>query len=92
MTSRAEGFLDRSGDGEGGGEGSTIFGRLPGFFNPCLRSSLSRTLSEADLDLSRLPQVSAGSDLDYLGACCGVPGGFEGPGVEGGDSRRARWA
>ena len=92
MTSRAEGFLDRSGVDEGGGEGSTNFGRLPGFFNPCLRSSLSRTLSEADLDLSRLPQVSAGSDLDDLGACCGVPGGLEGPGVKGGDSRRARRA
>ena len=86
MTSRAEGFLDRSGVGKGGGEGSTNFGR----FKLCLRLPWPRTLSEADLDLSRLPLVGAGSDLDGCGACCGVPGGFEGPGVGGGDSRRAR--
>ena len=64
MTSRAEGFLDRNGVGKGGGDGSTNFGRLPGCFKPFLRSSWPRTLSEADLDLSRLPMVSAGSDLD----------------------------
>ena len=92
MTSRAEGFLDCNGVGEGGGEGSTNFGRLPGFFKPCLRSSWPRTLSEADLDLSRLPLVGARSDLDGRGLCCGVPGGLEGPEVEGGDSRRARQA
>ena len=91
MTSKAEGFLDRSGVGEGGGKGLTNFGRLPGFFKPCLRLSWPRTLSEADLDLSRLPLVGAGSNLDGRGACCGVPGGFE-PGVGGGDSRRARRA
>ena len=90
MTRRAEGFLDRKGFGEGGGEGLTNFGRLPGCIRPCLRSSLHRTLSEADLDLSRLPLVGARSDLDGQGACCGVPGGFEGPGVGGGDSRRTR--
>ena len=28
MTSKAEGVLDRSGEGVGGGEGSTNFGRL----------------------------------------------------------------
>ena len=60
MTSRAEGFLDRSGEGLGGGEGSTNFGRLTGFFKRFLRSSLPRALSEADLDLSRLPLVGAG--------------------------------
>ena len=92
MTSKAEGFLDRSGEGEGGGEGSTNFGRLPGFFKLCLRSSWPRTLSEADLDLSRLPLVGAGSNLDGRGACCGVPVGFEGPGVGGGDPRRAQRA
>ena len=60
MTSKAEGFLDRSREGEGRGEGSTNFGR----FKLCLRSPWPRTLSEADLDLSRLPLVGAGSDLD----------------------------
>ena len=92
MTSKAEGFLDRSGEGVGGGEGSINFVSLPGFFKLCLRSSWPRTLSEADLDLSRLPLAGAGFDLDGRGACCGVPGGFEGPGVGGGDSRRARRA
>ena len=92
MTSRAEGFFDHNGLGEGGGNGSTNFGRLPGCFKPCLRSSWLRTLLEADLDVSRLPLVGAGSDLDGQGACCGVPGGLEGPGVEGGDSRRTRRA
>ena len=79
MTSKAEWFLDRSGEGLGGG--STNFGLLPGFFKLCLRSSLPRALSEADLDLSRLPLAGAGFNLDGRDACCGVPGGFEGPGV-----------
>ena len=92
MTSRAEGFLDHSGEGVGRGEGSTNFGRLTGFFKRFLRSSLPRALSEADLDLSRLPLVGAGFNLDGRDACCGVPGGFEGPGVGGGDSMRARRA
>ena len=91
MTSRDEGFLDRSGEGVGRGEGSTNFGRLTGFFKRFLRSSLPRALSEADLDLSRLPLVGAGFNLDGRDACCGVPGGFE-PGVGGGDSIRARRA
>ena len=91
MTSRAEGFLDRSGEGVGRGKGSTNFGRLTGFFKRFLRSSLPRALSEADLDLSRLPLVGAGFNLDGRDACCGVPGGFE-PGVGGGDSIRARRA
>ena len=68
MMSKAEGFLDHSGEGLGGGEGSTNFGRLPGFFKLCLRSSLPRALSEADLDLSRLPL--AGFNLDGRDACC----------------------
>ena len=87
MTSRAEGFLDCDGVGEGRGEGSTNFGCLPGCFKPCLRLSWLRNLSEADL-----PLVGAGSDLDGRGVCCGVPGGLEGPGVERGDSRRTRQA
>ena len=92
MTSRADGFLDCDGVGEGGGEGSTNFGRLPWGFRPCLRSSWLRTLSEADLDLSLLPLEGAGSDLDGRGACSGVPGGVEGLEGEGGDPRRARQA
>ena len=76
MTSKAEVFLDCSGVGKGGDEGSTNFGHLPGFFKPCLRSSWPRTLSEADLYLSRLPLVGAGSNLDGRGACCGVPEGL----------------
>ena len=92
MTSKAEGFLDRSGEGVGRGEGSTNFGRLTGFFKRFLRSSLPRALSEADLDLSRLPLAGAGFNLDGCDACCGVPGGFEEPGVRGGDSTRARRA
>ena len=88
MTSRAEGFLDRSGEGLGGGEGSTNFGRLTGFFKLCLRSSLPRAVSEADLDLSRLPLAGVEVNLDGRDECCGVPGGFE-PGVGGGDSNRA---
>ena len=69
MTSKAEGFLDRSGEGVGGGEGLTNFGRLPGFFKLCLRSSLPRALSEADLDLSRLPLAGAGFNLDGRDEC-----------------------
>ena len=78
MTRKAEGFLDCSGVGEGGGEGSTNFGRLPGFFKLCLRSPWPRTLSEADLDLSHFPLTGARSDRDGRGACCGVPGGLKG--------------
>ena len=78
MTSRAEGFLDRSGEGVGGVEGSTNFGRLTGFFKWFLRSSLPRALSEADLDLLRLPLVGARFNLDGRDACCGVPGGLRG--------------
>ena len=91
MTSKAEGFLDRSGEGLGGGEGSTNFGRLTGFFKLCLRSSLPRAVSEADLDLSHLPLAGVEVNLDGRDECCGVPGGFE-PGVGGGDSSRAGWA
>ena len=92
MTSRADGFLDCDGVGEGGGEGLTNFGRLLWGFKPCLRSSWLRTLSEADLDLSLLPLVGAGSDLDGQGACSGVLGGLEGLEGKGGDSRRTRRA
>ena len=92
MTSKADGFLDCNGVGEGGGEGSTNFGRLPLGFRPCLRSSWLRTLSGADVDLSLLPLEGAGSDLDGRGACSGVPGGVEGLKGEGGDPRRARRA
>ena len=92
MTSRAEGFLDCNGVGEGRGKGSTNLWRLLEGFKPCLRSSWLRTLSEADLDLSLLPLEGAGSDLDGRGACSGVPGGVEGLEGEGGDPRRARRA
>ena len=88
MTSRAEGFLDPSGEGVGRGEGSTNFGRLTGFFKRFLRSSLPRALSEADLDLSRLPLAGAWFNLDGPDECCGVLGGIE-LGVGGGDSSRA---
>ena len=92
MASRAEGILDCDRVGEGGGEGSTNLGRLPEGFKPCLRSSWLRALSEADLDLSLLPLVGAGSDLEGRGACSGVSGGLEGREGEGGDSRRTRRA
>ena len=93
MTNRAEGFLDRRGDGFGGGGGSTNLGRLTGLLKLCLRSFLPSAMSEADLDLSRLLPVGRRVVLEGRDECCGVPGGM-GPGVAGGDgdSSREEWA
>ena len=63
-------------------------GKLTGFFKECLRSSLPRAVSEADLDLSRLPLAGVWFNLDGRDECCGVLGGIE-LGVGGGDSNRA---
>ena len=45
---------------------------------------MPRAVSEADLDLSRLPLAGVEVNLDGRDECCGVLGGFE-PGFAGGE-------